>query len=201
MLASLLVACALPVKVVAPSAPSEPPSDRFVLLPNIDGSTGSIMIQAGDRPQLIDRPYASVTVSAACEVGVGNESAASVRRRFGSLLAAQPARPVSFVVYFATGGDDFTAESLKVLEQVRDALRGRAVPEITVIGHTDRVGSVPDNDALALQRAMAVRVRLLRAGIGNDNIEVVGRGEREPLIVTADEVVEPRNRRVEIAIR
>ena len=75
------------------------------------------------------------------------------------------------------------------------------MPEITVIGHTDRVGSVPDNDALALQRAMAVRVRLLRAGIGNDNIEVVGRGEREPLIVTADEVVEPRNRRVEIAIR
>jgi len=30
---------------------------------------------------------------------------------------------------------------------------------------------------------------------------VAGRGEREPLVTTEDEVAEPRNRRVEITVR
>jgi OmpA-OmpF porin, OOP family len=46
-----------------------------------------------------------------------------------------------------------------------------------------------------------VRDELVRVGIPPDRISVAGRGEREPLIPTDDEVAEPRNRRVEINVR
>ena len=38
-------------------------------------------------------------------------------------------------------------------------------------------------------------------GIKAASMEVAGRGEREPVVATADEVAEARNRRVEISIR
>jgi len=41
----------------------------------------------------------------------------------------------------------------------------------------------------------------VKAGVAADRISVAGRGEREPLVPTADEVAEPRNRRVEINVR
>ena len=68
-------------------------------------------------------------------------------------------------------------------------------------GHTDRVGSVADNDRLSLQRAEAVRAMLIQRGINSSFLRAVGRGEREPLIPTADEQAEPRNRRVEVIVR
>ena len=68
-------------------------------------------------------------------------------------------------------------------------------------GHTDRVGSVADNDRLSLQRAEAVRAMLIQRGIKASFLRAVGRGEREPLIPTADEQAEPRNRRVEVIVR
>jgi outer membrane protein OmpA-like peptidoglycan-associated protein len=70
-----------------------------------------------------------------------------------------------------------------------------------VTGHTDRVGTVESNDALSLRRARLIRDRLLSVGVAAERVEAVGRGEREPLVPTADEVPEPKNRRVEIRVR
>jgi hypothetical protein len=44
------------------------------------------------------------------------------------------------------------------------------VPDVVVIGHTDRVGSDPVNDALARRRAETVRAALIRRGIAPENI-------------------------------
>jgi OOP family OmpA-OmpF porin len=73
--------------------------------------------------------------------------------------------------------------------------------EVQVTGHTDRVGSVADNAQLSLQRAEAVRAMLIQRGINSSFLRAVGRGEREPLIPTADQQAEPRNRRVEVIVR
>jgi outer membrane protein OmpA-like peptidoglycan-associated protein len=82
-----------------------------------------------------------------------------------------------------------------------DEIARRPAPEIVVIGHTDRVGAVPYNDTLSLRRAERVRDELVKVGIAADRIRVAGRGEREPLVPTADEVAEARNRRVEINVQ
>ena len=80
-------------------------------------------------------------------------------------------------------------------------IASRPVPDVLVIGHTDTVGSDAVNDALSRQRAEVVRKALIARGIAAENIVVVGRGKREPIVPTADGVAEPRNRRVEIIVR
>jgi len=73
--------------------------------------------------------------------------------------------------------------------------------EVVVTGHTDRVGNDTENDRLSLERAGVMRARLVAAGVPAERITMAGRGEREPLVPTADEVSEPRNRRVEVKLR
>ena len=82
-----------------------------------------------------------------------------------------------------------------------DELRRRPSPDILVIGHTDRVGNDAENDQLSLQRAERVRESFVAQGIAAERIRAAGRGEREPIVPTADGVDEPRNRRVEINVR
>jgi outer membrane protein OmpA-like peptidoglycan-associated protein len=124
-----------------------------------------------------------------------------VGREFADTLAAIPANPVKFTLYFITGTDELTDESKAELQGVLDELRRRPAPDILVIGHTDTVGSPADNDALSLQRAQAMREEMLSLGIPPDRIRASGRGERELLIPTDDGIDEPRNRRVEINVR
>jgi outer membrane protein OmpA-like peptidoglycan-associated protein len=80
-------------------------------------------------------------------------------------------------------------------------VKARAGGEILVVGHTDRVGSVEANDKLSQQRADAIAALLRSAGLPAELVTAVGRGERQPLVPTPDEVAEPRNRRAEIIIR
>ena len=54
------------------------------------------------------------------------------------------------------------------------------------------------NVPISIERANAVRDLLVKEGIDPAIIEVTSHGEENPLIPTADEVAEPRNRRVEI---
>ena len=75
------------------------------------------------------------------------------------------------------------------------------MPDVLVIGHTDKVGNDAVNDALSRQRADVVRKALVARGVAPENIVVIGRGKRDPIVPTADGVAEARNRRVEILVR
>jgi outer membrane protein OmpA-like peptidoglycan-associated protein len=134
-------------------------------------------------------------------VAAGAVTEQEARRTFAAALEAQPARPSSFILHFLEGRDELTPDSRQLLDRIVDEIARRPAPEIVVIGHTDRVGAVPYNDALSLRRAERVRDELVKVGIAADRIRVAGRGEREPLVPTADEVPEARNRRVEINVR
>lgn len=175
--------------------------DRVVLLPDADGRVGAVIVRSAGGEQLLDRPYAEADVSAGGAIAARSVDAADVQRRYGGTLAAQPRRPVSYTAYFVSGSDELTAESKPLLEQVKQEAAGRPAAEVTAIGHTDRVGKLEDNDALSKKRAEVVRGALMSVGIPAAQIEVAGRGEREPIVATADEVAEPHNRRVEINIR
>jgi len=174
--------------------------DLYVLLPG-KGKTGALTVTSGGEQRVLDQPYAAARVPRTGSVNARVTTEAEVRRAFGPALAAQPGRPVSFYLYFLADTDEFTPESKQVVNQIFAEIARRPAPEIVIIGHTDRVGSVQYNDALARKRAERVREELLKLGIPKVRISVAGRGEREPEISTADEVPEPRNRRVEINVR
>ncbi len=175
-------------------------SERVVLLPATDGPLGAVLINPGKGEQRLDQPYAA-SVRRLGDNRLTQMSAAEVQERYGPTLKAQPKRSQSYIVYFREGSDELTPESLATFDRVKAEIKQREAPEIAVIGHTDRVGSDPANDALSKQRAATVRDALVAAGLDSRLIEVAGRGEREPLVPTADEVAEPKNRRVEISVR
>jgi outer membrane protein OmpA-like peptidoglycan-associated protein len=171
--------------------------DTVVVLPDPEGRTGTVVVQRGAERHVLDQPYAT---SRAGEQ-VTRLPAAEVRQSFGATLEALPARPTSFVLYFVTGTDELTTESKAELQKVLAALKLRGVPDVVAIGHTDTVGDAATNDRLSAQRAERMKGFLVEIGIPAERIHTAGRGERELLVPTADNVEEPRNRRVEINVR
>lgn len=179
-----------------------PPQDRVTLLPDSTGTVGAVFVKTAKGEQLLNTAYASADVSTRGNLSTRLQEETAVRDRYKATLAALPAKPASFTVYFISGSDTaLTPDSLPVLDQLTLALASRTAPEIMVIGHTDRVGKLEDNDALSVRRASTVRDILVGVGMQGTTIEIAGRGEREPLVPTADEVAEEKNRRVEISLR
>ena len=180
----------------------DPPQDSVTLLPDSDGKVGAVFVKTAKGEQLLNQAYAKADVSSRGNISTGQDEATAVRERYKAVLAALPPKPASFTVYFLSGSDtELTPASVPVLEQLKTALANRPAPEIVVIGHTDRVGKLEDNDALSVRRASNVRTILANVGVLGATIEVAGRGERELLVPTADEVAEEKNRRVEISLR
>ena len=197
----LLAACAAPPPAPAP-APKPLPPDRVVLLPDADGKVGAVLVRSNSGVEnTVNQAYQAAEVGRDGAMVIKPEDPAAVQARYRTLLEARPAQPQTFVLYFQSGGNELLAESQAQLAQIRAALARRPAPEIQVIGHTDRVGGVDANDQLSRQRAGAVKGLLVRFGIAAEQIATSGRGEREPLVPTADEVAEPRNRRVEVTVR
>jgi outer membrane protein OmpA-like peptidoglycan-associated protein len=175
--------------------------DTIVLLPKADGSTGAIAASRDGQEVLLDSAYASARPGLGGKLKHGTEDRDSVEKRFGAALAAMPPAAKSFTVYFLSGSDDFTDESKSTITQMLEEMRQRPSPEVTVIGHTDMVGSDEDNDALSLQRAQRVKEMLVALGVSTEHISTAGRGAREPLVATERGVDEPKNRRVEVSVR
>jgi OOP family OmpA-OmpF porin len=185
-----------PVPVAAPQ-----PKTMVVLVPDAGGKVGAVSVKSAQGETVINNAYASATTTGNAAPVTGSSSAAQVQQTFGETAKALPPPPVSFTLNFLEGRDEYTPESRQTAEAVLRELAKRPAAEITVIGHTDRVGAVEYNDKLSLQRAERVRADFIKRGVAERSISVAGRGEREPLVATADEVAEARNRRVEINIR
>ena len=124
-----------------------------------------------------------------------------VQRLFGVVLAALPPAPVHFTLYFRFESNELTEESRALVPEILKIVKERAVPEVSVIGHTDTMGAPRANIDLGLNRATTVRNLLVSAGLDASTVEVTSHGESNLLIHTPDETPEPRNRRVEISVR
>ncbi|HJQ57413.1 MAG TPA: OmpA family protein [Vineibacter sp.] len=118
--------------------------------------------------------------------------------------AAPPVTPgptAQYIVFFDFDRANLTAQAVTTIQQAAAAAKAGNRTRIGVTGHADRSGSDAYNMALSLRRANAVKDQLVREGIPAANIAVVGRGESQPLVPTADGVREPQNRRVEIVLQ
>jgi OOP family OmpA-OmpF porin len=91
------------------------------------------------------------------------------------------------------------------LDQIAAALKTDGGPrQIVIVGHTDRLGSDEYNQKLSERRADAVKAYIASKGIETDRLQIVGKGESEPVVQCTEtnkaaliECLKP-NRRVEI---
>jgi outer membrane protein OmpA-like peptidoglycan-associated protein len=150
---------------------------------------------------LLDKPYTATLLEKGDAVPPPAVESQQVAKLFSYAIDAQPLRPISFQLYFLGDSDEYTQESKDAFEKVFAEIARRKAAEVAVIGHTDRVGSLDYNDDLSLRRAERVRKDFVDRGIPSGAVHVAGRGEREPIVPTADEISEPLNRRVEINVR
>jgi outer membrane protein OmpA-like peptidoglycan-associated protein len=192
-LAALAAGCATTPKNVPPAL--------FAVVPGADGHVGAIVVHTDGGARVIDTAYGAQRIRSDGSAQASKLTPAEVRREFGTTLDALPGKPATFMLYFLEGKDELTVESKAEMEKVFGELRRRPLPDIVVIGHTDTVGGLAFNDRLSLARAERLREMMIGLGIPSERITAAGRGKREVLIPTEDNVSEPRNRRVEINVR
>ncbi|HSF93675.1 MAG TPA: OmpA family protein [Thermohalobaculum sp.] len=86
------------------------------------------------------------------------------------------------------------SEARRALDGQAKWLKENPAVRMTIVGHTDLVGTDSYNDRLGLRRARAVVSYLVNRGIARKRLDAVeSRGEREPVVATEDR--ERRNRR------
>jgi len=185
------------------TTPSSTGRTQVALLPDPDtGAVGraTVATQPGS-VELSTARATSVAVRKSPPSGVTTLTEADARQLFGSALDMLPMAPQRFTLNFEFDSDELTAESRALVPQVLTAVKGRPVPEVDVIGHTDTMGTSASNIALGFKRAEIIRRLLIETGLDPSLIETSSHGEADLLVRTADEVPEPRNRRVEITVR
>lgn len=177
-------------------------TSKVSLLPDEDGGVGAVAVldvkTEAERTQLA----AADTELKSTKDREGKPKRAKAKG-FASLFGGMPKPPQHFRLYFETGKVVIAEESKPELAKLLELwTRVGTESELQVTGYTDTVGEKDENDRLSLERAQAVLEALRNQGFVFDgNSRAAGRGERDLLVKTDDDVDEPRNRRVEITVR
>lgn len=169
------------------------PEKKTVGRANVENKSGTVDLasaKAMTRVRTNERPTEVTTLSDA-----------EVQRLFGDALAALPPPTPVFVLNFRFESDALTPEARALVPQILKIVRQHPLANVVVTGHTDTMGTPRANYELGLKRATAVRNILVAAGLDATRIEVSSLGESDPIIRTKDDTAEPRNRRVDIAVR
>ncbi len=174
----------------------------IILLPDESGKVGEVQISNKHGVRTIKSAYASVSVRGDKKpqqpVTVPEQE---VREAFAAALVAEPLPPARYMLFFVWDSTELTKKSRAELPAIFSEIQKRTSTDISVSGHTDRCGVGDFNIGLSRRRAARVRDLLVAEGVAAESISVSSHGEDNPLVITADDVPEPRNRRVEVIIR
>jgi len=197
----ILSGCATEKETVVPV--QDTVKDTVVLVQDADGTVGRLTVSTRGGTKTLTAASTMVEVT-----GVENSPSdpraidqSQIDSLFADSLKALPLESVSFLLYFLHGSTKLTAESKSSLPEILSLVNKRDFYEISIIGHTDTLGSDEYNMRLSSARAEAVRDVLLSHGIPRGRMELRYHGKRDPLVPTGDNVREPRNRRVEVVVK
>ncbi|MEW6258841.1 MAG: OmpA family protein [Thermodesulfobacteriota bacterium] len=179
------------------------PKAQFLLLPNSDGTVGKIVVQNSGGTRVVDQAYHETHVDdpTLAPSEPRRMSPSEIQETFGDVLRISVRPPEHFILYFREGTAELTTESKDLVPRILQTIRERRSNDISVVGHADTKGSAEVNFRISKQRAEMVAGMLQAAGVDPTSLDVTSHGERNLLIPTADDVSEPRNRRVEVTVR
>lgn len=101
---------------------------------------------------------------------------------------------------FEFNSANLDGESATYIDELAEALTDNPHLSIKLVGHTDNIGSARFNERLSLQRANAVKAKLIEQGVDPSRIVTEGKGMYEPLNDNESDEARAKNRRVELTI-
>lgn len=104
-------------------------------------------------------------------------------------------------IFFQSASDRLLQTSYTEINLLADWLKQHPEKYITIIGHTDDVGTEADNVDLSQRRAKSVVDALMKLNIDASRISYIGKGESEPIGDNATEEGRQKNRRTEMIWR
>jgi outer membrane protein OmpA-like peptidoglycan-associated protein len=107
---------------------------------------------------------------------------------------------VDDTVFFEFDSADLVDPETTVLRDLATIFKARPAWRMTVVGHTDSVGTDVYNLELSLRRATAVRDALIAAGVSADALTVEGAGSTAPIASNDTEQGQSLNRRIEVEV-
>lgn len=107
-------------------------------------------------------------------------------------------RVAVYGINFDTGKATITADSAKVLEEIRKLAAGHPELKLRIEGHTDNVGAATANRKLSEDRANAVKTWLVAKGVKAPQLATAGLGDSKPVADNTSDDGRAKNRRVEL---
>jgi adhesin transport system outer membrane protein len=103
-------------------------------------------------------------------------------------------------ILFKFNSVELTDETLSYLKLVSDEIKKHPEYQVSILAHTDSIGSYTYNQTLSQRRAQSVKDALIAQGVPSQNLLAVGKGERFPIADNLVETGRAKNRRVEFQI-
>jgi len=176
---------------------------RFYLVPDPTGHVGEVTVSNAAGSVTLNEARESAEVARRSKAPSTPQRAADgeIERTFAAALAAMPAPPQTFVLYFATASSALDGAATGVLDKIVGEIDERDSRDVSVNGHTDLVGDDASNMQLSHDRANVVRDALVNRGVPAESLSIEFYGKTHPRVPTPDDVSEPTNRRVEVVVR
>ncbi len=105
---------------------------------------------------------------------------------------------MALYINFDTNKAVIKSESMAIVDQVAELMKGKQGLKLSIEGHTDAQGTATANKTLSLNRAKAVVKALTERGISASRLSSAGWGQERPIADNRSEDGRAKNRRVEI---
>jgi outer membrane protein OmpA-like peptidoglycan-associated protein len=139
-------------------------------------------------------------VTAPPAIGGGPSDAVSALNEFFADTSAPTPKSVALDVKFDHDSSRLGAASASSLDGIATALRAHPTAQVRIDGFTDDSGNDDHNKALSADRANAVRDALIRRGVDQNQIEILGNGAANPMASNDTPEGRAANRRIEMVV-
>jgi len=108
---------------------------------------------------------------------------------------------IATALKFEIGQVNIAAKSLQGLDSLLQIMSQYPTSSLIITGHTDNTGTKKINDRLSLLRAKKVQTYLVKKGLAENKITLIGMADSQPIATNAKKEGRAQNRRVDLTIK
>lgn len=175
---------------------------QITLLPEDSGKIGTISIANNKGENIkINKAYSSLKISQEGNIEEKLETEELITSKYSEVLNALPPKHQSTLFYFSSNKAELNPDQIKEIKNIIKTIKNNDIVQVVCIGHTDSDGNKEYNKILSLKRAQSVANSLIKYSVDKSLIKIEYYGDGNPLVKTAENVANAKNRRVEIILK